>query len=330
MRDEYLSITDFVAKRNENKILFTAGPAPLLPENIIGLRPCFGRGDDDYAALELRVISALRNISGHAHVVRMQGSASLALEIMVLNFLYGRVLVIQSGYYSERLTRLAQSAQRRLNFVKEVSCIEWNSLDTVSERFDWIVSCYTETSCGLKVPISNLRSNAERLGARLMLDATASIGLEDGHEMADVIGYSSCKGLFGLTGAAFVAYHEAPTVEVDSFYLDIFSHANKAMTGPYHAIASLEQVLNNHDDFRFAVEENKRIFKKDFNQYLTLPDENQPTLCTHVNCRINTTDPRAVLYVPRNNKEGSVVCHLGEIHLKRSAVGNIQKILQVE
>ena len=35
-----------------------------------------------------------------------------------------------------------------------------------------------------------------------MLDATASIGLESGHEQAEILAYSSCKGLFGLTGAA--------------------------------------------------------------------------------------------------------------------------------
>ena len=37
-----------------------------------------------------------------------------------------------------------------------------------------------------------------------MLDATASIGLEDEHELADLIAYSSCKGLFGLTGAVLL------------------------------------------------------------------------------------------------------------------------------
>ena len=50
-----------------------------------------------------------------------------------------------------------------------------------------------------------------------MLDATASIGLETNHNYADVIGYSSCKGLFGLTGAAFIAYNEPPQNEINSF-----------------------------------------------------------------------------------------------------------------
>ena len=46
---------------------------------------------------------------------------------------------------------------------------------------------------------------ADKCSAQLMLDATASIGLGDNHELADVISFSSCKGLFGLTGGTFIA-----------------------------------------------------------------------------------------------------------------------------
>ena len=45
-------ITDFVDFRNKQKSIFTAGPASLIPENIEGLRPCFGRGDEDYKKIE--------------------------------------------------------------------------------------------------------------------------------------------------------------------------------------------------------------------------------------------------------------------------------------
>jgi len=330
MRDKSLSIDNFVAQQNEEKLLFTAGPASLLPENLVGLRPCFGRGDEDYSAVEARVMSALQKMSGHSFLVRLQGSASLALEIMALNFLYGRVLVVQSGYYSDRLTYLGKSAQRTLEAVREVHCVDWDMLDTVSGSFDWIVSCYTETSCGIKIPIEMLRSTADRLGAKLMLDATASIGLEDRHDLADIIAYSSCKGLFGLTGAAFIAYNDIPTIEVNSFYLDIANHKNRKMTGPYHAIASLDEVLQNHDEFRYAVVENKRVFQERFTRHLTVPSKYQPLLCTHLSCTVETADPRVVLYSPRSTKGGSVICHLGEVHLKRASKGTIQNVLQVE
>ena len=48
----------------------------------------------------------------------------------------------------------------------------------------------------MKLPIEKLKTS-KRLKSKLMLDATASVGLEDNHDLADVIGFSSCKGLFG-------------------------------------------------------------------------------------------------------------------------------------
>ena len=323
------SIDRFVAGQNALKLLFTAGPASLLPENITGLRPCFGRGDADYAGIEERVLNALKTMSGHKNIVRMQGSASLALEIMALNFLYGRVLVVSTGYYSDRLKWLSESALRRESAVKEVVSIDRNSLETATGHFDWVFACYTETSCGLRMPVESLSALAKRTGARLMLDATASIGLETGHELAEVIAYSSCKGLFGLTGAGFIAFNGPASVEVDSFYLGLKSHVDKLMTGPYHSICSLADVLPKHDDFRAAVAENKQAFLRLAKDHLTVPPARQPMLCTHVDCDISARDPRAVLYRPRGAAGGNVVCHLGEAHLGRTAHADILKVLMI-
>ena len=329
MNKKNKSIESFVAEQNERKLLFTAGPASLLPENLTGLRPCFGRGDDDYANVEEQVLSALKTMTGHRYIVRMQGSASLALEIMALNFLYGRVLVVSTGYYSDRLKWLADSALRRTGAVKEVISVDWNILETVTGHFDWVFACYTETSCGLKMPIESLSALAKRLSSRLMIDATASIGLETGHEVAEVIGYNSCKGLFGLTGASFIAFNELASVDVDSFYLRVDTHLEKRMTGPYHSICSLADVLQKHDDFRAAVVENKQVFLRRMKNHLTLPPSHQPLLCTHVECEIKSRDPRAILYKPRSNVGGSVVCHLGEVHLGRSAHAGILDGLEI-
>ena len=328
MSDNQRTIDDLVRERNGAKLLFTPGPASLLPENLTGLRPCFGRGDSDYDEVEQLVLNALKAMSGHRHIARLQGSASAALEIMALNFLFGRVLVVSTGYYSDRLLELANSAQRRTSAVVEIVSVEWNELADLSGTFDWVFACYTETSRGLKVPIETLHGLAKRTGAQLMLDATASIGLETGHELADVIGYSSCKGLFGLTGASFIAFNERPSIEVDSFYLRLDNHLERRMTGPYHAIASLLDVLPRHDEFRAAVLENKRLFSERMTGRLTLGAANQPLLCTHVEGEITSTDPRAILYRPRANYGGSVVCHLGEVHLGRQARGEILDVLR--
>lgn len=321
------TIRALVAQRNAAKPLFTAGPASLLPENLTGLRPCFGRGDADYAAVEADVLGRLLAMSGHRQIARMQGASSLALEIMALNFLEGRVLVVGSGYYSDRLLWLAQSCARRDAHVTEVVLVDHADLADASGPFDWVFACSTETSCALRLPIPELAAQAKRLGARLMLDATASIGLEGDHEQAEVIAYSSCKGLFGLTGASFVAFNDAPRHGVDSFYLDLASHLEKRMTGPYHALASLADVLPRHAEFREAVVINKARFVRKMAAHLTLPPERQPLLCTHVDCAVEARDPNAVLYRPRSNLPGSVVCHLGEAHLGRDARGDILEAL---
>ena len=330
MVDKYnTSILNFVEARNSEKLLFTAGPASLLPENLSGLRPCFGRGDHDYTEVESRVLDGLMQMTGHGKIVRLQGSASLALEIMSMNFLYGKVLVVSTGYYSDRLLWLTNSAKRNLGQVKKIEQVSYQEMSRVEGKFDWVVACYTETSQGLKVPIESLNALAQRLNSRLMIDATASIGLEENHDLADVIAYSSCKGLFGLAGASFISYNESHTVDVDSFYLKLDTHINKLMTGPYHAICSLLDVLPKHADFRAAVINNKKEFIERYAKYLTRPASLQPQLCTKVDCTIQSKDPRAILYEPRDAQGGSVICHLGEVHLGKGAKGDILDALKV-
>ena len=46
------NISEFIKFRNDQKYLYTAGPASLIEENLLGLRPCFGRGDKDYSEIE--------------------------------------------------------------------------------------------------------------------------------------------------------------------------------------------------------------------------------------------------------------------------------------
>ena len=323
------NIDELVKIRNSNKYIFTAGPASLIKENLTGLRPCFGRGDKDYDFVESSVLEGLKRLSGHNKIVRLQGSASLALEIMSFNFLYGRVLVISSGFYSDRLEKLANSAKRMLGQITKVDVVDIFSFNEVNEKYDWIVSCYTETSRGIKIPIKALSLKAKELSSKIMLDATASIGLENHHYLADVIGYSSCKGLFGLTGASFIAFNEDPKVNVDSFYLSLDSHRNKKMTGPYHSICSLFEVLPKHDQFRYSVQKNKEIFMKKYSQYININEDYQPLLCTYINKKIKTNESKAVLYEPRDLSEGSIVCHLGEVHLGIESKGDIINVLDI-
>ena len=116
--------------------------------------------------------------------------------------MYGKVLIVSTGYYSNRLIKLIKYAKEITKEISQIIVIEYEDLQDITGSFDWIVSCYTETSKGFKISIENLKKKAIELNSKVMLDATASIGLEPNHYLADVIGFSSCKGLFGLTGGA--------------------------------------------------------------------------------------------------------------------------------
>ena len=56
---------------------------------------------------------------------------------------------------------------------------------------------------GIKQSMLDLKKLSKKTKSKLAVDATASFGLEEHHELADVVSFSSCKGLFGLTGAGF-------------------------------------------------------------------------------------------------------------------------------
>lgn len=324
------TLTNFIEAKNSAKKLFTAGPASLSFENLAGIEPCFGRGDDDYNQIEDRVLSNLKIMSGHDHIARLQGSGSTGLEVMISNLAYGKILIIDSGYYAQRAQMMAEVACRAYGQIKIVEAADWQDYKDVTGEYDWVIACSTETSIGLRLDIKELRAFADTVNARLMLDATASIGLEHDHELADAISYSSCKGLFGLTGAAFVAFNEMPNFEIPSFNLSIASHLGKKMTGPYHAICSLDAVLQNHDSFNAAVRICKDHFMNKFDANLYFPRKMQPLLCTRVKGTIIARDARAILYSPRTLEPNeSVVCHLGEVHLGSNAKGTINECLSL-
>ncbi len=318
-----MDISKFIITQNNKKKLLTPGPASLLAENIAGLRPCFGRGDKDYSDLESIVLNKLKRISGHKNIARLQGSASLALEILTTNFLYGKVLIVDTGVYSDRIKTMSKYNKKIFKKIKSVDSIKWTKVKEYKKNVDWIFACPTETSIGLKVPIKDLFSLKKRCKAKLALDATASIGLEKDHHLSDVLAYSSCKGLFGLTGASFVAFNNNPHNEVGSFYLNINNHLESKMTGPYHTILSLYGVLKEYNNFKHSVIINKRKISQIMGNQMIYPKENQPLLCTYIKKKLVSSNKKIIFYKTRAKLPGSVVCHLGEVHLKKKSKGEI-------
>ena len=324
------NLKNLIKHKNRKKIVFTAGPASLIEQNLSNISPGFGRGDKNYNKTFLNVISKIKKISGQKKVVTTQGSGSTALEIVALNFLKGKILIVSTGYYSERLFNITKFAKKTHKKIKSISKIDWKNLNKFTkEKFDWVWACPTETSLGLRIPIIELKKFAKKTNSKLALDATASIGLEKDHKLADVVSFSSCKGLFGLTGASFICYKKKPANKVNSFVLNIKNLEQKKMTGPIHTIQSLEQILKKYNHFKKSVINNKKRMLLKFKKYLVYSKKNQPLLCTFVNKKIVSKNKNVILYKPRLNINGSVVCHLGEVHLGKKAKGRILDLLKI-
>jgi len=319
---------NFIDQKNQSTKLFTPGPASLVLENINGLRPCFGRGDLKYDEIEKRVLKNILKISGHKNIARLQGAASLALEIMISNFLYGNILIINTGVYSDRLKYMSETSKRKYKYIKKIDYISYKNIDQILKKYDWVVACPVETSIGYKIPITKLFEIKKKCKSKLALDATASIGLENNHNLSDVAAFSSCKGLFGLTGGAFITFNNKSFNQIDEFNFNIINHLEKKMTGPYHAICSLDGILQDYKNFSYSVKLNKKIFIKKMMKFLVYPNKNQPSLCTLTNKKISSWNKNVVLYQSRADIKGSVVCHLGEVHLKKKSEGKILNYLK--
>lgn len=295
-----------ITQIHNRKLMLTPGPAVVLHENLQYLKPLFGRGDDEYTSMSESVISWIKRLSGQDKVVSMQGSATLALELAAHSFVSGKILLVSTGYYSDRLEKLLPNGC-------ELSICKYEELGSIKGNFDWVLCAYTETSVAFKVDIESVKNKANECKAKLYVDATGSIGLEDNHQLADVMAFSSCKGLFGLTGASFVAYKsDLNPKDLDTFYFNLNTQKNKMTTGPYHAIASLYGIINQHNIFKQRVFNSKNAILEKYQDIVR--ENNQPLLCTYLEGQVVPNDESIVLYSPRSELSGSVICHFGEIH----------------
>ncbi len=323
-----MNINSFIKKINK-KITFCPGPGSISKYNILGQINAFGRNDPGYLKREKYVISKLKTISGQENIVTFQGSGTLAIEIMMLNFLYGKIIIISTGYYSKRIIYMLKRLAKLYHVANSIDVINWKKIyKNPKKKYDWVIACPTETSKGLLIPIEDLKNFSNKVNAKLMLDATGSIGLEKNHKLASVLSFSSCKGTFGFTGGAFIAYKKnAKIVKRDlSFYHDLNTHIKKKITGPYNSILSLYLVMKNFNQLKSSVIINKDMILKKMKNYLIYSAKHQPKLCTYINKKLKAKKD-LILYQPRIKNKGTIISHLGETYLGSNANGRILKKL---
>jgi 2-aminoethylphosphonate-pyruvate transaminase len=200
------------------------------------------------------------------------------------------------------------------------------------EHYDWIVCAYTETADAFALDLRAVKAFASRVAAKLMVDATGSINLEDGHELADVTMFSSCKGLGGLTGAGFITFNRsllaARNGAPKEFILDLDTYLEKKTTSPAHTLLSLDRVSGRFAEHREMMRQSKREFVKIFGDVL-FRQGNQPYLCTKVKDAGIEWLEGVVPYEPRVVEANcQVVCHLFEQFPSNRAPGEVYAALR--
>jgi cytidyltransferase-like protein len=328
------SVVSIVERNNSQKCLLTPGPTNIHPSSLLDIRPVFSRGDDDYSEVTGRVLEAVRALAGQDGIAAMQGSATTAIEVATTNFLKGNVVVIVSGYYSERMLAMIKVKQGKLGLASVVGMTYEKFLEQARglNKIDWIVAAYTETADAFLIDMKKVKKIANGHNARLMIDATGSINLEDHHELADVTMFSSCKGLGGLTGAGFITYDKNLLAELNftpkEFILDLQTYIDKKTTSPAHTLLSLDSVSANFAENGLRVRQGKAMFVERFSKYLFRPD-NQPNLCTKVKNAGLKIPAGMVGYEPRTATANcQVVCHLFEQYPSNRAVGGVYELMK--
>ncbi len=308
------AFASIISKRNKEKLMLTPGPSSICDYGIKNIKPVFGRGDEDFQNRYDVVINWLKKLSGQDEIISIIGSATLAIEISIANFFYGNILILDTGFYSRRIYEIV-SKYFKADFV------EINQIESIDKNYDWVAACFTETSRGYKFKIDFLKKLKSRTKANLFLDATGSIGLEDGHELADLVAFSSCKGLLGLTGGAFIGKKDKikqNTNDELSYYLRYKTHNEKLVTGPYHIIEGLFHIKKIHNSLYRFINSFQSDFIKNYKEFLVWDNENQPKLCTLINARlVSKSATEVIFYKSRELKKGhNIVCHLHAIDNK--------------
>lgn len=318
MRQRVLEAT--AQKLNSEKVMYTPGPASVLPEWYTGLIPLFGRGDNEYQERKISVYDWLRDMTGHSQVVSLIGSSTLGIEIACHNFLHGKILVLNpDDYYAGRIQQLIPKYLHKN--ITTMTYDEYLALPEKKCKFDWITMAHVETSKGYLYNLEEVKNKNRK--TQILVDATASIGLETGLEFADVACFSSCKGLYGPTGGAFITSKFKPEPwEKDSsgkeeehhpgFYLNYWTHYEAKVTGCYHQISILYDVKKRHKDIVYNVEQNKLAFCWDNESILAYSNPDvQPNICTLTKTPIEYKDENYVEYQSRIPNT-HIQCHLNQ------------------
>lgn len=304
---------------NKKKVTFSPGPGAVIPEWFNSQKEFFGRGDKEYNYIKKKTIDWLKFVSGQDKIVPISGSATTAAIVGINSFLSGNILVIETGYYSSRWLNYLVSTKKK----KNVKSIKYE--DFIKKKYvpniSWVVFVYVETASCLKFDLKKIYNITKKSSGKLFLDATASIGLEKNHHLADVLFFSSCKGLFGPTGLGFLGHKKKLIVKNHKdFWLDYKTHEQEMYTLGYNCIASLYSISKYHNSYLKKINFAGKILEK----YSI--SSNRPKIGIALKYKIiNKNLQNSIFYLPRKFPGYDVIFFLGLIKFNKEEIKNILK-----
>jgi len=303
----------------KKKVTFCPGPGAILDDWFILQREFFGRGDREYDHIKKGTISWLKKVSGQDEIIPISGSGTTAAIVAMNTFLFKKVLVIRTGYYSDRWFNYLKKIKK----FKSIKYINYEDfLKLKNPKYDWIIFVYVETASCKKYDIKKVFEKKYKFGSKLLVDATASIGLEKNHNLADAVFFSSCKGLFGPTGLGFVGYKKnCKLIKSNDFWFNYETHKKSLYTLGYNCMAALYAISKNHKKYK-----QKIIYANKFMERFSLFNNNKALIGIALNKKLKKgkLKKNTLIYIPRRDPGYDVIFFLGII---KFSYNEIKKIL---
>ena len=145
--------------------------------------------------------------------------------------------------------------------------------------------------------------------------------METNHHLADVLFFSSCKGLFGPTGLGFIGHKNKLKIKRHKdFWLDYNTHDQAMYTLGYNCMASLFSISKNHNFYVKKIKYAAKILNK-FNIFKKSAKIGIALKYKISNKNINNT----IFYLPRKFPGYDVIFFLGLIKFTKKEIVSILK-----
>lgn len=225
---------------SERDLLMIPGPIELEPTVLEALgRKTLSHLDPNFIETFGKLLEQLREVFGAPDCTPMvvAGGGTLAMEIAAANVIDSsdNVLVYNTGYFSDRMARIAERLGARVDHVRgalgEAPSLDALDASLAAKRYKAVTMTHVDTSTGVLAPVRQIAARAKKAGCLTIVDAVCSAGGEELHQASwqiDVALAASQKALgappglaIALFSAAALEARKAKKVAPASLYLDI-------------------------------------------------------------------------------------------------------------